>query len=633
MNMTSDYSKSIDDLSSIQLEATNWNEGSALVLAGPGAGKTRVLTTRIARILHESQDQRFRILALTYTTKAAAEMLERVEILSPDSAEDRTFIGTFHAFCTQILRQHGSHIGIQSDFGIIGQLEEQRDLLAEALESAIASGQDFIQEDIEYLSLIKTLKKKVISTEKVQNKNPNPQLKKVYQLYESTLRLENLIDFEGLILECCKLLSKMPALAKNLRRVYRYWMIDEFQDTTIAQYWFLFYLSGGEFQNIFVVADDDQIIYQWAGASYKQIVRFRKDYNPKLIQLVENHRCPPEIVTMANLLVSYNKERSPDKRPIIPGKDLPLNAISFHVFESDEEEQNFIVRDILAYKEQKWGDILILGRTRSILGPILKSLTSKGIKATLAQRRDNFISPQFIWWQACLDQALRPTNKRTFATLTNAANSFIEIDYDSDELIAEASILGDSYFEYWARKISIEFFPLGNKLGLLTLELAHTRNNWREITAQVLPILCDNSNGEVGIISDVEDDYRAWQNMIKEIKGEIGQELDLADVVQGIALRSKEPPKDPVSVSLMTVHAAKGLEFDYVYLVGLAEDELPSWQSIRRGDNSPEMEEERRNCFVAVTRTKEKLTLTTAKKYRNYNKKLSRFLTEMALVT
>jgi DNA helicase-2/ATP-dependent DNA helicase PcrA len=630
--MKTELEKSFDRLSPIQREAVEWQEGAALVLAGPGAGKTKVLTIRIARLLSESAARKFRVLALTFTTKAAAEMRERVEVLVPGFVEERTFIGTFHAFCTQVLRQHGSHLGIRPDFGILGQQDDQEALLAEAIENAIQAGKNFSSEDIQFLNLIRQMKSKLIVPEKVLPKVRDPHAQEVYQLYEDSLREQNLMDFEGLILETCRLLSKMPAVAARIRQSYPYWMIDEFQDTTPGQYWLLYYLSAGEFKNVFVVADDDQIIYQWAGASYRQIEKYRTEYKPELIQLVENHRCPPEIVALANQLVATNTQRSPEKKPTVPSRNTPIDAISFRTFNTDEEEQQALANEIYNLGPGSWGKIAILGRTRTLLEPILTSLKSRGVNAVLAQRRDNFISPQFVWWQACLDQALRPTNKRVFSMLVNSANRVTGLDLDPALLIAEAEAAGQSFFEHWAIVASSTKSEVAQKLGLLVQKLAQSRNEWKQITQQVIPILLETASAGDGSVSDADDDNRAWATAVKEIRGELGHDPDLADLVQGIALRSKEPPREPNTVALMTVHASKGLEFDTVYVVGLAEGEMPSWQSCKKGDDSAEMEEERRNCFVAITRTQEKLILSTAKNYRKWDRKPSRFLKEMSFI-
>lgn len=628
----SPLTEALNKLSPIQRQAVDWQEGACLVLAGPGAGKTRVLTTRIARLLQDSKERKFKILALTFTTKAAAEMRARVESLVPGLTDERTFVGTFHAFCTQILRQHGSHVKIKPDFGILSQREEQEALLAESLKAAIKRGENFSTNDISHLTTIKELKATLVTPERCLQKINDPHLKAVYELYEQSLKAENVMDFESLILETCRLLAMFPAVGARIRQTYPYWMIDEFQDTTPSQYWLLHYLSKDNFKNIFVVADDDQIIYQWAGASYRQIEKLRRDHKPELIQLVENHRCPPEIVATANKLVANNTQRAPEKVPTISSRESPLNAISYKVYENDAEECSAVTEQIIASGKNSWDKTIIIGRTRALLGPFLSQLKSRGVKAVVAQRRDNFISPQFVWLQVCLDQSLRPANKRNFAILVNSANRFCGIEFNPALLIAQAEFVGENFFEFWAKSAVNSSSEIAKKLGGLIQRLAQSRATWKKIAEEAIVLLLETARVAEGSISDVDEDYAAWNTSIREIRSEIGHEPDLPDLVQGIALRSKEPPRESETVTLMTVHSSKGLEFENVYVVGLAEGEMPSWQSCNKGDNSRDMEEERRNCFVAITRTQEKLNLSTAKIYRGRSKEPSRFLKEMSIV-
>lgn len=627
--MTDSVEAALDDLSLIQRDAVAWTDGAALVLAGPGSGKTRVLTTRIAKLLRDSSNRRFRILALTFTTKAAAEMRERVERLVPGLVDDRTYIGTFHAFCAVIIRQHGSHLGFKPDFAIIDRKEERLALLRDALRSAIAKGGSFSIDDVRWLDTIDELKARLVVPEKAGTRVRNPHFPGVYALYEEALRAENTCDFNGLILESCRLLAKMPAIAKRLRQTYPYWMIDEFQDTSPAQYWLLHYLSGGEFRNAMAVADDDQIIYQWAGASYRQIEKFRGDFKPELIQLVENHRCPPEIVTLANRLVAHNTHRTPDKKPITAGRSAPLNAVSYACYDADIQEREAICAEIQAMDPSKWGSVAVIGRTRALLQPMLECLRQASIKANLVQRRDSFASPHFTWLQACLDQALRPLNKRVFANLVNAANRFLDLDLEPDLLIAEAEAAGQSYFEYWATLVQGAQSPAADEIGKIAIRLANARGQWRQVVDDAITILLKTAPASESGVSDVIEDQMIWLACVREIRAELGGNPDLPDFLQGIALRSKEPPRDASTVTLLTVHGAKGLEFDTVYVMGLAEGEMPSWQSCQKGDVSPEMEEERRNCFVAITRTQERLKLSSAKVYRGWSRRGSRFLAEM----
>jgi DNA helicase-2/ATP-dependent DNA helicase PcrA len=629
--MTPELEAILASLSPIQKEAAVWGEGSVLVLAGPGSGKTRVLTSRIARILDDSRGKNFRILALTFTTKAAAEMRERVELLVPGLTE-RAFIGTFHAFCTQMLRQHGSHLGMSPDFAIFDQDADREALLSDAL--AVAAKTEAVDpDDVRWLKTIDQLKSRLVVPEKAASQfrdtRSGEAIARVYQIYEQALSEHNSIDFNGLILGACRLLRDVPGVAERTRRTYPYWLIDEFQDTTPAQYRLIQLAAGDGFKNLFAVADDDQIIYQWAGASYRQIEKMRADFRPELIQLVENHRCPPEIVGAANLLVAHNTFRTPGKKPLVAAKAAMSESISLRLFESDSAESEGLATEISEIEPSRWGKTAVLARTRSLLVPIQQALQSKGVKAVIAQRRDRFISPQFTWLQACLDQALRPTDIRVFKVLVDAANRVAGQDLDPAILAAEAEAAGLSNFEHWGKTSVAMGNTIGAKLGAFAVRLAQSRTAWRPVVREAIPVLVDSATSVEGVVSDAADDKAAWDICVKEIRAEKGADIDLDELIQGLALRSKEPPRDPSTVTLLTVHASKGLEFDIVYVAGLAESIMPSWQSVNKGGESPEMEEERRNCFVAITRTRERLILSRAANYRGWSKGPSRFLSEM----
>jgi DNA helicase-2/ATP-dependent DNA helicase PcrA len=276
-----------------------------------------------------------------------------------------------------------------------------------------------------------------------------------------------------------------------------------------------------------------------------------------------------------------------------------------------------------------WGQTVILGRTRSLLVPIQQALASCGVKAVIAQRRGRFISPQFTWLQACLDQSLCPTDARTFKVLVDSANRVTGQDLDLAILAVEAVAAGVAYFEHWGKTSIALGNPIGATLGGFAVRLAESRNSWRQIVREAISILTNSATSAEGVVSDAADDKAAWESCVKEIRAEKGGNVELDELIQGLALRSKEPPRDATTVTLLTVHASKGLEFDTVYVVGLAESIMPSWQSISKGNQSPEMEEERRNCFVAITRTRKTLILSRAVRYRNWPKAPSRFLSEM----
>ena len=282
-------------LTDIQRQAVLWDQGPLLVLAGPGSGKTQVLTCRIARLLDASRQQNFRVLALTFTNKAADEMKGRVASFVP-GLEERANIGTFHSFCAQIVRQHGVHLGINPDFAIYSADDDRKAVLEDALRSAQAKGKRVSLDDVKYLGIIDRLKSKLIeplaSVKALTGTLDPSRVAEAYQLYEEELRRINALDFNSLIFEAYRLISTFPAIAARYRKSYPHWLVDEFQDTNSAQYRLVRALAGVDFRSLFAVADDDQIIYEWNGANFKQIQSFLADYSAQVIQLPTNYRCP-----------------------------------------------------------------------------------------------------------------------------------------------------------------------------------------------------------------------------------------------------------------------------------------------------------------------------------------------------
>jgi DNA helicase-2/ATP-dependent DNA helicase PcrA len=632
--MTPELTAAMDRLSPTQRRAADWGEGACLVLAGPGVGKTTVLTTRIARILDSSRNRNFRILALTFTTKAGDEMRSRVEALVP-GLTDRTVIGTFHSFCGEVLRQHGSHLGIKPDFGVYDQDSDREELLRGALRDAAKRGEPVSPDDARWLKTIDQLRSNLVSAAKTAAHFTNPtageQAARVYSIYEAALRELNIMDFNGMILDTCRLAHQVPAVAARIRQSYPYWLIDEFQDTSPAQYRLVRFLAGDDFRNLFAVADDDQIIYQWAGASYRQIAAFREHFSPELIQLVENRRCPPEIVRVANTLITHNSDRTPGKEALIAMRPDQGPAISLRVFETDKDEASGIAEEIAATSPEKWGEIAVLGRTRAVLEPVLEALRANGVKAFIVTRRDRFISPQFVWLQGALDQSLRPADRQVFTAMVNAANRIAGIELDPALLAAEADASGNGFLEYWALAAKAAGNTIASRLAELALRIIQSRAAWRAVVVEALAWLPETAGTSNGVVTDAADDKAAWETAVRAIRTGKGGEIDLAELLQGLALRPKEPPQDPGAVGLSTIHSVKGLEFDHVWLVAMAETVLPSWQSLQKNAAPPALEEERRNCFVAITRTRQTLVLSRAGQYRGWRKEPSRFLAEMGL--
>ncbi|MBI5251775.1 MAG: ATP-dependent helicase [Desulfomonile tiedjei] len=645
-----EFQSAWEDLSPIQRQAAEWNESPLLVLAGPGSGKTRVLTCRIARILDSSRNLSFRILGLTFTNKAADEMRSRVATFVP-GLENRLFLGTFHSFCASVLRQHGTHLHIHPNFNIYAQDADLQAILNDAVDEAESISPLVSDLDRKTLSVIQRLKADLVLPGHARTALPSRNLDEstaermavVYQAYEAELAKKNALDFNSLILKTWELFEKFPALAKHYRKVYEYICIDEFQDTNLAQYNLIRALTGDQHRNLFVVADDDQIIYQWNGASHKRLEQFRRDYSPGVIQLPMNYRCPPEIVDLANSLIQHNLLRSADKKPLETCRPCDGKAACLLIgpFPNKDAEANGVAQNIGRLHSMSLGSVVVLARNRKLLEGIQSALAVAGIPAVIAQRKDEFESTPIVWLHSCLRLANDRHDRNYLEAVCGTFKQLTGQEIDPEHVITSAEASHEDFFSHWIAILHKR--PLGDDLqGVVQAVVDHLQKKrdfrafisfsfeWfdRLVAGQSL----SDGDRDQEVFARYDEEESVWKELTKEITDSLGWDVSLEAFIQELQLRSKEPQPAPDTVRLFTIHGAKGKEFDHVYLMGLVEDELPSFQSIRKGDRSPEMEEERRNCFVAITRTIETLTLSYAQEYRGWRKKPSRFLYEMGVL-
>lgn len=639
-----------ESLSEVQRQAAEWAEGTLLLLAGPGSGKTRVLTSRIARILAETPESNFRILGLTFTNKAAHEMRERVEIFSPGEY-GRLFLGTFHSFCADVLRQHGTHLGIKPNFVIYSSDTDLEQFLAEAVENARSTSALVSELDKKTLPVIKRLKAYLIPPERCQEaftKNPEmgARMSVVYPAYESQLQARNALDFESLIFQTYRLFTNFPVFAKRYRTVYHHICIDEFQDTNVAQYQLIRALTGDQHHNLFIVADDDQIIYQWNGASHKRLQEFVKDYSPQVLQLPMNYRCPPEVVQLANNLIAHNFLRTESKAPLQAFQrslgDKTVRVLP--MFETGEEEAVGVARDILAERSPliKGESVVVLARNRRLLAGLADALHEQGVKASVSVRKADFESAPFMWLHSLLRLANERQSRGNLEIVCGTFSQLTKIEIDPDGVIAMAEASNGDYLQHWVKRLTQEQLPedVSEVVQQISVHLGEGRKFKAFIAAaldwfaKLAAPLSGAQPGDPSVerFAGYDEEVAVWAELQTSIYNAVGHAPTLEAFLQELQMRSKEKTIEAGTVILMSIHSAKGKEFDHVYLVGLVEDELPSFQSKQKGDQSPEMEEERRNCFVAITRSKRTLTLSYAARYRGWMKQPSRFLLEMGAV-
>ena len=632
------------DLSDSQKIAADWNDGAFLLLAGPGSGKTRVLTARIARIITESEEKKFRVLALTFTNQAAIEMRDRLEGVISQGIE-RVFVGTFHSFCAELLRQHGSHVNVRPDFQIVSEDIDRKRIL----KRAFAGNPNFQTQavalsdrNIEILPLIDRIKAKLVEPEMSADRFRDQELgsivKSVYQLYDNELEARNSLDFNSILLKTYKLVTEFPNIARNIRITYRYWAIDEFQDINESIYRVLKAIGGPKFRNIFVVADEDQIIYQWNGASYKRIQDLIKDYDAKVYQLPTNYRCSASIVEIANKLISYNKQRQEGKKPtkaVKPkspkGKTSGIELLSF----VDAEKETIGVAEKIKDLRGANKSIALLARNRYLLEPVQVKLHEQGVPSRIVQRRTDFVSAPYSLGYKLLKFCVRNQDEDLLSACTDVLAGVTEIVVSADDIRARAKSSNADLYS----TLILELERVRDIEGVgdphweeLLIGLRERDIGPKEFIDDFVDIATEAGDSESAESADLSEDGAAWSSLSRDIRRSIGSKSTLDRFVQEMDMRSKEPPLNDDEIPLMTIHGSKGREFDVVLLIGVAEEVLPSWHSLRKGSDSPELEEERRNCFVAITRARHKLIISYASRYKGYRKEPSRFLFEMGLL-
>ncbi len=624
-----------------QKRAIEWNEGPVIVLAGPGSGKTAVLTDRIRRLLNDSTKESFRILALTFTNKAAQEMSERI-LNGIEDYGHRLYVGTFHSFCSEVLRNHGSYVGVKTNFDIYSSNDDLNELIEDISQDYKRIDASFPSEEMKLLKMINYFEKKLCFTEEDVDANmPKTEygsaFKWIYLEYLKRMLNNSTLDFEMLIMLTYKLFVSKPAIARIYAKTYRYINVDEFQDTNYGQYKVLTSMCGEINKNIFIVADDDQVIYGWNGADHLRITQFKDTYGAELIQLYQNFRCPKEVIAAANNLISHNSGREKGKKPLEAMKASTDNSdhIFCNEFEDEREEIQAIPKMLSRIIEKsKKETICVLARTNRLLEMAFQETKNSGIECEKTKRKSDFETPYILWIFLALKLANHRSDKRLLKEIVGVLSGGLGFAIDEEEVILESDLLDGDLLKALRTKCSGMFedavfeksFSLNLVEGKSFINFIDDAFLWAE--RQI------NRIEEEPIKEQTFQNYniekKVWCDFQKHLAYNYNlDEILLSTYIQEFSMISKEEEPREDAVQFLTIHASKGKEFDHVILIGMVNDELPSFQSIKKGLQSVEMEEERRNCFVAITRTKKVLYLTYAKKYFGWKKEKSIFLNEM----
>lgn len=618
---------SFNDLNENQKKATRWKTGALLVLAGPGSGKTGVLALRTMYLINENEDHY--ILLLTFTNKAAKEMQERVYALLGKKT-NRIHVSTFHAFATDLLRQHGSHLGFKPNFELLIWQEDRIEILEKAL-NKLENSQFKYKKEPEELELILRQLDMLFTDAYWPNNNSQKQtfIMKVFHNYCDELIAKNCIDFKAL-LYFARILMNYRGIGYITRTIWSHICVDEFQDTNPAQYALLKTLVPKADSNLFVVADEDQLIYQWNGANPEHLNLLREDYDIKTIQLPESFRCPPQIVQIANVLIQNNQERTLNKKSLTSRElNIKENAIRVVSIRGNESNEGFWIAKDIQNRKLDLASCVILGRNQNILKKIHKELKKANIFTHLSRSKSIFETPEFAFIMMLLRLANKQISKHILRQTCLAINELSSQIYIAEKIEEKAIKEEKDFFRTLLTNILEK--EKNYKIIYITKIAQETLLN----TSNVLKFI-DVVVGEfiTSIISKTNNLLREEQNTWLELHATIQNEnenINLHSYLQQMNLQSKSSIPPTNALQCFTIHKAKGLEFSHIYLVGMVEGVCPSYHAVKNENLKKLMEEERRVCFVAITRAKKTLTLTFADKYYGWPKSVSRFIKEMNL--
>ena len=629
-----------------QAEAVQTTEGPLLIMAGAGSGKTRVLTHRIAYLIEEKMVNPWNILAITFTNKAAREMRERAIDLNPRTQD--TLIATFHSMCVRILRRDADHIGYNRNFTIVDP-GEQRTLMKRILKDLNVDPKKFTERTI--LGTISNSKNDLVTAESYA-KNANDLyteiVAKVYKRYETELKRSESMDFDDLIMNTILLFDKNPDVLAYYQGKFQYIHVDEYQDTNHAQYQ-LVQLLAKRFKNLCVVGDADQSIYGWRGADMQNILDFEQDYpEAKVVLLEENYRSTKTILQAANEVINNNKKRRPKK---LWTQNADGENIIYHRSGDEREEANFVAGQInheLQENKRQYSDFAVLYRTNAQSRAIEEALLKSNIPYTMVGGTKFYSRKEIRDVVAYLNVIANVRDNISFERIVNEPKRGVGPkaletlrDFAAQQNVSLLEASRDVTLSSLKGKAASELFNLAHTL----LNLADDVDQFTitELVEKVLDKTTYKKALEVQTTSleaqnrleNIEEFLTVTKSFDDKesenaVEGETGLDK-LSRFLNDLSLVADTDSYDETSqVTLMTLHAAKGLEFPVVFLVGMEEGVFPL---SRQAEDEDELEEERRLAYVGITRAEEVLYVTNASSRMlfgrsSYNQP-SRFLREI----
>ncbi|MGD0877880.1 MAG: UvrD-helicase domain-containing protein [Anaerolineales bacterium] len=610
----------LDKLNPQQRQAVTIGAGPVLVLAGPGSGKTRVLTQRVAYLIAYEGVRPYQMLAVTFTNKAAREMGNRVRDMLGELASDGLWLGTFHSICARLLRRESEHLPFDASFVIYDDDDQQR-LVKAAIRDLNLDDKTYRPQSV-HASISRAKNDLIFPQDYPIQTYRDDKVKQVYQRYQELLKQNNAVDFDDLLLWTAHLLSEFPPVREKYAQRFRHVLVDEFQDTNFAQYVLLKHLVSGH-NNIFVVGDPDQSVYRWRGADYRNVQRFEQDYpEAQVILLEQNYRSKQTILNAAMAVIDRNPHR---RRKNLFSERGSGDKVSYYEALDDYSEAAFVVDTIASLvtgKQAEPSECAVMYRTNAQSRLLEEAFLQarlpyrlvgaqrfygrREVKDIIAYLRLVHNPADEISLDRVINLPARGIGEKTVLSLHTAART---ANTSASAVVMDLARADASpFWVQFSGRAALPLAEFGARLASWRAEAP------RSTVTELFDRIADDIKYRAYIDDGTEEGAERWENVqeLRRLTTEY-EDRTLTDFLETVALISDQDTLSEVNnaPTLLTLHAAKGLEFKVVFIVGLDDGILPHSRSF---DDPEAMEEERRLFYVGITRAEDRLFLLRAQR-------------------